>query len=53
MTPSAAGRPPYWIEKNLESIEIIERKMFNQHDFIENLRLAFTFPEKIRVPSGR
>lgn len=45
-----AGTAPPWIGKNLEAIEIIERKMLNQHDFLENLRLAFTFPEKIIPP---
>ncbi|MCK4343604.1 MAG: hypothetical protein KAY37_17970 [Phycisphaerae bacterium] len=44
------GRAPPWVAENLESIEIIEHKMLNTHDFIENLRLAFTFPEKIRIP---
>lgn len=39
-----------WIADNLPSIEIIERKMFNTHDLGENLRLAFTFPEKIKIP---
>jgi hypothetical protein len=42
------GWAPRWIADNLDSIEIIERKMFNTHDFLENLRLAFTFPEKIK-----
>lgn len=41
------GRAPDWIKTNLASIEIIEKKMFNRHDFIENLKLAFTFPPKI------
>ncbi|MBW2447060.1 MAG: hypothetical protein JRG83_14170 [Deltaproteobacteria bacterium] len=38
-----------WIAANLESIEVIERKIYNRHDWGENLRLAFTFPEPIRV----
>ena len=48
-----SGRAPYWIEKNLDSIEIIERKMFNEHHFFENLRLAFTFPDRICVSDDR
>jgi hypothetical protein len=40
-----AGLAPAWIERNLESIETIERKIYNRHDFLENLKLAFT-----RVP---
>jgi hypothetical protein len=40
-----AGLAPAWIERNLASIELIERKIYNRHDFLENLKLAFT-----RVP---
>jgi hypothetical protein len=39
------GRAPAWVEPNLASLELIERKMLNQHRFGENLRLALT-----RVP---
>ena len=46
----AQGKAPPWIAENIDSIEIIERKMFNTHDFIENLRLAFTFPRRIKLP---
>jgi len=42
------GIAPEWIKKNLETIEIIERKAYNKHDFWENLKLAFTFPKKIK-----
>ncbi len=38
------GAAPEWVVKNLETIEVIERKAFNRHDFMENLTLAFTFP---------
>jgi hypothetical protein len=38
------GTAPPWIRNNLAAIEAIERKMYNQHRFGENLRLAFTFP---------
>jgi len=41
-------RAPEWIKNNLEIIEIIERKAYNNHNFWENLKLAFTFPEKIK-----
>lgn len=41
------GNAPPWIVRNLERIEIIERKMFNRHEFLANLRLAFSFPGKI------
>lgn len=37
-----------WIERNLESIEIIERKIYNRKNFRENLSLAFTFPAPIQ-----
>jgi len=47
------GRAPEWIENNLESIEIIERKIYNTHDFSENLKLALAFPSKIKPsPQG-
>jgi hypothetical protein len=41
------GQAAEWIAANLESIEIIERKVFNRHRLAENLRLALTFPPKI------
>lgn len=37
-----------WIAVNLESFELIERKVFNGHDFFENLRLAFQFPARLQ-----
>jgi hypothetical protein len=48
-----SGTAPQWIADNLNTIEIIEQKMFNTHDFIQNLRLAFTFPDKIKLPARR
>lgn len=42
------GRAPEWIVENLPSIEIIEQKELNRHHFCENLRLAFTFPDRIK-----
>ncbi len=42
-----AGQAPPWIVNNLETIEVLELKMFNRHRFMENLALAFTFPPKI------
>ncbi len=35
------GRASDWMERNLESIEWIERKMYNRHDIVENFGLAF------------
>jgi len=43
------GRAPPWVIENLDSIELVERKIYNKHDFGENLWLAFTFPEKIKL----
>lgn len=37
-----AGRAPAWVVRNLDSIEQIEAKSRNRHDFLENLRLALT-----------
>lgn len=42
------GIAPRWIVHNLESLERIARKTYNNHDFAENLRLAFTFPAPLR-----
>lgn len=33
-------RAARWIEANLDAIEIIEMKMFNRHDLLENFRLT-------------
>jgi hypothetical protein len=48
-----SGRAPAWIADNLASIETIERKIYNRHDWRENLRLALTFPPRIRIPDWR
>jgi hypothetical protein len=42
------GNSPKWVEKNLETIEVIERKIYNNHNFWENLKLAFTFPKRVK-----
>jgi hypothetical protein len=42
------GRAPQWVERNLDSIELIEKKVYNRHDFTENIALAFSFPERIK-----
>jgi len=40
-------KAPEWITRNLDSIEIIEKKIYNDHDLMENMKLAFRFPDKI------
>jgi len=45
-----AGVAAAWIAPNLDTLEVIERKAYNRHDWAENLRLAFTFPEPVRGP---
>ncbi len=42
------GGAPEWVKKNLETIEIIESKIYNTHNFRENMKLALTFPPKIK-----
>lgn len=37
-----------WIERNLETIELVERKIYNRHDPSENIGLAFTFTDRIQ-----
>ena len=39
--------PQKWIVKNIESLRAIENKVYNQHDFLENLQLALTPVQKI------
>jgi hypothetical protein len=46
------GSAPRWVEENLASIEMIERKIYNRHDFAENLRLALAFPDRIAIPAS-
>jgi hypothetical protein len=43
----ASGEAPAWIVEQLESLEVIERRAYNQHDFAENLRLALMRPPRI------
>jgi hypothetical protein len=38
----AEGRAPTWIAQNLDSIDVIARKVYNRHRFFENLALACT-----------
>jgi hypothetical protein len=41
------GRAPDWVRANLDTLEVIERKAYNDHAFLENLRLALTVPPRI------
>ncbi len=43
----AEGIAAPWIVANLDTIELIARKVYNRHDFAENLRLAFSFPDRL------
>ncbi len=43
-----AGDAPAWVRNNLESINLIENKIYNKHDFFENLKLAFKPVKKIK-----
>lgn len=42
------GRAPAWVADNLDTIEVVERKVYNRHHLGENLRLAFAFPPRIQ-----
>lgn len=44
-----AGTAPDWMLANRASIELLERKITNSHSLLENLRLAFSFPDPIRL----
>ena len=41
------GQAAPWITANLSQIEVIERKIYNRHQFADNLALAFRFPDRI------
>ncbi|MHC4799647.1 MAG: hypothetical protein ACYTF1_23685, partial [Planctomycetota bacterium] len=43
---------PAWIVKNIDTIRKIEQKVYNEHNFFENMRLAFLPIDKI-VPEPR
>jgi hypothetical protein len=40
---------PRWIKRNLSSLELIEKKIYNRHRWSENLALAIRFPKPIEV----
>jgi len=35
-------KTPAWIARNINSIRLIEKKVYNNHDFFENVQIAFT-----------
>jgi arylsulfatase len=47
-----SAETPAWIADNRRTIETIERKLHNRHDFFENLALAFSFPARIELPAA-
>lgn len=47
------GRAPRWVVDNLELIELIERKVYNRHDLLENLQLALQSSPKIMLSTRR
>ncbi len=55
MFDAARARPdaPAWIEENRETLAIIEAKVFNRHDFFENLELATRFPPRMTPMQGQ
>lgn len=44
------GSAPDWVGDNLTTLEAIERRVYNEHDFLENLQLAFSNPGKVIPP---
>ena len=48
-----AGEAPPWIVGGLGSVEATARKIYTRHRLVENLTLALTFPERIRIPDWR
>jgi hypothetical protein len=47
-----AGAAPAWVGANLPALEMIERKIYNGHRFVENLKLALQFAPRVRVTQG-
>jgi len=43
------ANPPRWVVQNIDSLRLIESKVYNQHNIVENLKLALT-PVKQIVP---
>jgi hypothetical protein len=43
-----AGKADAWIIENIDSIRLIEKKVYNTHHFFENIQLALTKIEKIQ-----
>ena len=43
------GDAPAWVAPNLESLERIERKIYNEHDFLENLGLALVPVPRLQI----
>jgi hypothetical protein len=41
-----------WIVENLETIEVIEQKIYNEHDLLENLKLSLRFPPRLKIRPG-
>jgi len=48
-TATENGDAPAWVEENLTTIERIEQKVYNEHAFFENLRIAFMRTGRIRL----
>ena len=47
------GSAAPWMIVNLETIEVIERKIYNRHDFFENLALALRFTPRLAIKRQR
>ncbi len=43
----SAGIAAPWMARNLETLQLLERKLYNRHDFVENLGLALRVRERI------
>lgn len=54
MFEAARQRPdaPPWLELNRDALDVIEAKVFNRHDLLENVVLATKFPQEL-IPMAR
>jgi len=47
-----AGVAPQWVAANLDSLSLLEKKIYNEHSLIENLRLALTPVPAMEIEIG-
>jgi hypothetical protein len=44
-----SAQAPQWVRDNVRAIKLVENKIYNRHDFRENLRLALRLPIRLAI----